>query len=73
MNLAFRTPSQKDLGRPRLDVEFNAGLVPEKTNRVLRGGWFNYPNEGLRATARSYDWAVYINLQDGFRVARTIR
>ena len=56
---------------PRLDREFPAGPVPEKTNRVLRGGWFHYAPEALTATARSWDWAGYINLQDGFRVART--
>jgi formylglycine-generating enzyme required for sulfatase activity len=63
----------QDPGTPRLDGEFTTGLVPEKKNRVLRGGWFNYHSEGIRATARSWDWAGYINLQDGFRVARTIR
>ena len=63
----------QDPTKPRLDVEFAAGPVLEKKNRVLRGGWFNDPNEGLRVTARSYDWAGYINLQDGLRVARTVR
>ena len=63
----------QDPGVPRVDREFPAGLVPEKKNRVLRGGWFNYPAEGLNATIRSWDWASYINTQDGFRVARTIR
>ena len=62
----------QDPGIPRLDSEFIAGLVPEKTNRVLRGGWFHYSPDALRATARSWDWAGYLNLQDGFRVARTV-
>ena len=60
-------------GSPRVDREFPAGLVPEKTNRVLRGGWFHYAPDGLTATVRSWDWAGYINTQDGFRVARTVR
>jgi formylglycine-generating enzyme required for sulfatase activity len=63
----------QDPGVPRMDHEFPAGLVPEKKNRVLRGGWFNSPADGLRATMRSWDWASYINTQDGFRVARTVR
>lgn len=60
-------------GRPRRDVEFPTGPVPEKKNRVLRGGWFHYSSDGLTATARSWDWAAYINTEDGFRVARTVR
>jgi formylglycine-generating enzyme required for sulfatase activity/tRNA A-37 threonylcarbamoyl transferase component Bud32 len=59
-------------GGPRLDREFPAGPVPEKKNRVLRGGWFHYPSDGLRANTRSWSWASYPSREHGFRVARTI-
>ena len=60
-------------GGPRLDREFPSGPVGVLSNRVLRGGWFHYPADGLSATARSWNWAGIANTEDGFRVARTIR
>ncbi|MFO0887935.1 MAG: SUMF1/EgtB/PvdO family nonheme iron enzyme [Isosphaeraceae bacterium] len=48
------------------------GPIAPSGNRVLRGGWFNMPDQGLTSGARSWGRADGGSFETGFRLARTL-
>jgi formylglycine-generating enzyme required for sulfatase activity len=67
---AEATAAQDELRRKKLDGFTGSNPIPTECERVLRGGAFNYPSEGLRATNRVHHPARYQLVMSGFRCAK---
>jgi serine/threonine-protein kinase len=60
-----------DLRRKKLDGFTGSNPIPRECERVLRGGAFNYPASGLRASNRVHHPGRYRLVMSGFRCARS--
>lgn len=62
--------AQDELRRKHMQGFTGTNPIPTKCERVLRGGAFNYPGPGLRASNRVHHGAEFRLVMSGFRCAK---